>query len=455
MTHDGKKLILLAGDIAVLYASLFLTLALRYQRLPQSATWEGHFWPFTIIFIGWIFVFYVSNFYNLHTAVNNAVFFRNTGKALLLCSLLAVGYFYLLPHSDITPKTNLAIYLAVFALLFLIWRQAFNWVIYRYIPKQVVAFIGSGEQVLELVAEIERKPQLGYRTAFIVPDDATLPDARAGGVRTTSSASEIADNVRRLQVGTIVLSADPHRSTQLRSILFSLLPLRISFTSLPTFYETITGRVPIEAISQMWFLENLSEGNKRWFDSVKRAYDILLAVLIIAATALFWPLIALAIKAESRGPALFTQKRIGLGGQVFNIIKFRTMHTENNDQSPTTENDRRVTGFGRFLRRTRIDELPQAINVMLGDMSFVGPRPERPELAAELEKTVPFYRERLLVKPGLTGWDQISGEYHSPSREDTLKKLQYDLFYIKNRSLYLDASILLKTIRIVLSRGGV
>ena len=130
------------------------------------------------------------------------------------------------------------------------------------------------------------------------------------------------------------------------------------------------------------------------------------------------------------------------------------MREEGNYLTPTEENDPRITKFGSFLRKTRLDEIPQVLNVIKGEMSFVGPRPERPELIAELEKVVPFYRERMLIKPGATGWDQISGEYHSPSLEDTLKKLQYDLFYIKNRSIYLDLSIILKTISTVFSGGG-
>ena len=130
------------------------------------------------------------------------------------------------------------------------------------------------------------------------------------------------------------------------------------------------------------------------------------------------------------------------------------MKEQNNDYSPTQANDQRITKFGNILRKTRLDELPQTINILRGEMSFVGPRPERPELAVELAKQIPFYNERLLTKPGLTGPDQISGEYHSPSREDSLKKLQHDLFYIKNRSIYLDLSVILKTIATVISRNG-
>jgi len=178
-------------------------------------------------------------------------------------------------------------------------------------------------------------------------------------------------------------------------------------------------------------------------------------VLILLISLPFWLLIALIIKLARCGPVFIIMPRLGQHNKIFNLIKFRTMKEEGNNRSPTIANDPRITKFGSFLRKTRLDEVPQMINVIRGEMSFVGPRPERPELALELEKQIPFYRERLLVKPGLTGSDQISGEYHSPIREDSLKKLQYDLFYIKNRSLYLDISIILKTIATVLSRKGV
>ncbi len=252
-----------------------------------------------------------------------------------------------------------------------------------------------------------------------------------------------------------MLIADPHQSTELRTNLFACLPLNLNIISLSHFYEAVTGRVPIEAINQMWFLENLSKGNKSYFNAIKRIMDIVLALGILIITAIFWLFIGLIIKIESKGPIFFKQIRAGKNSRLFTMIKFRTMTEDGNDRNPTAVNDRRVTALGSFLRKTRIDEIPQVINVLIGDMSFVGPRAERPELIGQLEQDIPFYRERMLVKPGLTGWDQISGEYHSPSRADTLKKLQYDLFYIKNRSLYLDLSIILKTIATVLSRSGV
>ncbi|MBU1349985.1 sugar transferase, partial [Patescibacteria group bacterium] len=217
----------------------------------------------------------------------------------------------------------------------------------------------------------------------------------------------------------------------------------------------VTGKIPVKAINEMWFLENLNKGEKKFFNIVKRSYDIILALLIFIITCVFWPIIALLIKTASKGPVFITMKRVGKNNKEFKMFKFRSMKEENNDRSMTVKNDSRITKFGSFLRKTRIDEIPQVLNILKGDMSFVGPRPERPELIRNLEKQISFYKERTLIKPGATGWDQISGEYHSPSHEDTLKKLQYDLFYIKNRSIYLDLSIMLKTISTVLSRKGI
>jgi lipopolysaccharide/colanic/teichoic acid biosynthesis glycosyltransferase len=160
------------------------------------------------------------------------------------------------------------------------------------------------------------------------------------------------------------------------------------------------------------------------------------------------------VKLESKGPIFFLSKRTGKNNKVFNLFKFRTMREEGNDRKMTAVNDPRITRFGKFMRKTRIDEIPQVINILKGDLSFVGPRPERPEFVAKLEEAIPFYKERLLVKPGATGWAVVN-EYHSPSIEDSIKKLQFDLFYIKNRSIYLDLTIILKTIATILGKKGV
>jgi lipopolysaccharide/colanic/teichoic acid biosynthesis glycosyltransferase len=229
---------------------------------------------------------------------------------------------------------------------------------------------------------------------------------------------------------------------------------RLQFINVPDLYCTILGRVPLGAIDDLWLLGNISLRSKSRYKPIKRFLDILFSLVGLLVSAPLWPLLSIAVKLSSPGPVLFRQKRLGINGKIFTILKFRTMRINDNDFSPTGRADSRITPLGSFLRASRLDEIPQLVNIFLGDMSFVGPRPERPELAVELAKAIPFYNQRLLAMPGLTGWDQVSGEYHSPSIEDTYKKLQYDLYYLKNFSPFTDFAIVLRTVLTVFKRLG-
>lgn len=453
MSNKIKKIILLAGDIIFLYVSLYITLLLRYGRIPDQQIWDKHFLPFTLIFVVWILVFFVYDLYNLRLAANRTNFYRSSLHSFVTAGLISVIFFYVSSHANITPKTNLVIFIVVFALIFFLWRNLYYLAIRSYLPKENVAIIGFNRQSRFLISEINNNPHLGYKTTFIL-DPFAENEKNNNDIPVFNNVSGLHELIAKKNVNTLVLATDPATSEKLRNLLFSALHLKINFHSLPEFYENITGKVPIEAINKMWFLQNLSEGGKKWFDLIKRIYDLIIAIVILVITSPLWVVIALAIKLDSREPVFFKQNRAGQYGKPFRIIKFRTMSTENNDHAPTQEKDKRITVVGSFLRKTRLDEIPQVLNIIKGEMSFVGPRPERPELIKELEQRIPFYRERMLVKPGLTGWDQISGEYHSPNIEDTIKKLQYDLFYIKNRSVYLDLSIILKTISTIVSKAG-
>ena len=447
-----KQSILLAGDIAILYLSLYLTLLIRYRQMPASSLWHDHLTPFSLIFALWILIFYIAGLYNLHLAVNNANFFKLTLRSMASAGLLSLAFFYLAPQINIAPKRNLLIYIVVFIILFYLWRRIYNGLLKSYLPKSNIAIIGLNDLAKELIQELNEKPHLGQRIAFIINNN---NEDKINNIPIIKGTDNLAELIREKHIDTIILTSNPNESSELRSSLFKCLRFKISYISLLRFYENLTGKIPVESLNKMWFLENLNEGNKKWFDAFKRAYDIALSILILIATIIFWPLIACAIKLESHGPIFIKMPRNGKNNIKFNMFKFRTMKEEGNDRSPTANNDPRITKFGSFLRKTRLDEIPQALNILKGEMSFVGPRPERPELAKELEKQIPFYKERTLVKPGVTGWDQVSGEYHSPSVRDSLKKIQYDLFYIKNRSIYLDLSIILKTISTILSRKGI
>ena len=441
MDFRAKKILLLIGDIIILYFSLFLTMLIR-EKFDNGISLQDHAMPFSTIFVVWIVVFYILDLYNFHLLKNKSIFFNSAFKAILISTLLSSVFFYINPTIGISPKTNLAIFTFISFFIFISWRNIVINLLGSYLPKNNIGIIGYDNQVKEIAKTIQENPHLGYHISFIVHNEEI-------------DKINISELIKKNKISTIAIVSNTHYTENLRHGLFSSLSLGIDIVNFANFYEKITGKIPLDSINQMWFLENLSEGSKKWLNFSKRSYDLGLAFFILLVTAIFWPIIGLIIKLESTGPFFFTQKRVGKNNTVFKIIKFRTMKTENNNYEMTQANDQRITNFGKFLRKTRIDEIPQVLNIILGDMSFVGPRPERPELAQELKQKIPFYNQRTLVKPGLTGSDQVSGEYHSPSLEDTIKKLQYDLYYIKNRSIYLDLSILLKTIATVLSKKGI
>ncbi len=435
-----KKSILLLGDFIFLNLALFWMLAIRYPQNTWVSNFHGHFPHFLVVFIIWLTIFYINDLYNLNLKASGRKFFLQTMNAVGLSSLLSVIYFYLNVQSSIAPKTNLLIFILIFVFLFFLWRAIYQAIVHSIIPESNLAIIGYNKHTEILIQELTNNPGAGYQTALIFKD--------------SSEMDSLVNNIKGKNIKAIVVVDDFGQSEKMREALFSCLAYNIVFFDYPSFYELLTGKVPVEAIGPSWFLDNLKEGEKNYFNFFKRILDFSFAFLILIISLPFWPLIALIIKLGSRGPVFFTQNRYGRNEKIFKMYKFRTMKEEGNERTMTVEGDSRVTGFGNFLRKTRVDEIPQVINILKGEMSFIGPRPERPEIVAELEHQIPFYKTRLLVKPGITGWDQVSGTYHSPSLEDTLEKLQYDLFYLKHRSLYLDLAITLKTVATILSRSG-
>ncbi len=455
MNHKFKKLLLVIGDVVILYASLYITLYIRYSQRPSLELWQQHLIPFSIIFIFWLIIFYISELYDFNFAINNRRFYRLSLRSFLAGGLISTLFFYLTPGININPKTNLLLFVINFAFLFIAWRHFFNWSLKAYLPKEIIAIIGYNPQVKILMKELIHKPHLGYTIPFVLIPDKTsdIEYPKKKNIPVYRDVNKLKEMIIKNRVSTLVLACDPIKSEKLSSVLFSCLSLKINFINLHHFYENITGKVPVDIINKLWFLENLSEGEKRIYEIIKRAFDVSFALLVLIVTFPLWIIFGIIIKIENKGEIIFKQERVGKNGKKFIIFKFRTMKKSNNS-NPTENDDSRITRFGSLLRKSRLDELPQMLNVIKGNMSFVGIRPEQPVLVSKLEKQIPFYNERTLVKPGITGWDQVSGIYHSPSYEDTLEKLQYDLFYIKNRSFYLDLSIVLKTIKTVLSKSG-
>lgn len=460
-THRWRTMTLFAGDIAVLYAALFFTLLIRYGSLPSAERWQQHVLPFTFVFIIYLMSFAIAGLYQLSIARNSKIFSSALIQAMVGATALAAIFFYV-ARPGITPRLNLILFVAISALLITLWRRLLNHILGTALLIRTV-IIGYSKDAFTLSNTLQHNPQLGYLLVFWVinSDECSFEETerlrRMGmPIKTAATLEGIAPLILDERVELIVAATDQHITSSLLQTLFANRNLSTQIIDLPTLYETATGKVPVESIGELWFMKHATGAHKPLYEICKRASDIALSFFSLIIAVPLAPFIYAAIKLESHGSGFFMQHRVGKNGKAFLAIKFRSMdvHAEKNGPQWAAPNDPRVTRVGRFLRNTRFDELPQLINVLKGDMSIVGPRPERPEFVEALSSAIPFYKERLAVKPGLTGWDQISGTYHSASPEDTMEKLQYDLYYIKNRSIILDGIILLRTIKTILSAAG-
>lgn len=444
------------GDFVVFQLSVPIMLLLRYGQVTAK-NYDQHAFPFLILSLLWLVGFYVAGLYDLRLARDTIKFFRTYFEGTVANLLLSLGFFYLLPIFDITPRTNLFLFVAVVLVLDYLWRLGFNKLIAKGLFRTRVLFVGSPEDAIGM-DNLIRETAPGFELKAVVQTAAgTRFDD--GSIVWYASPDAIKELVNKNSIDTIVIGHKPEEVPGLQDALYETIFSAVTLVDRATFEEMATGRIPLEHISQSWFLSHIREGEKVAYESVKRFFDLLSAIPIGLVTLVLFPFLTLLVKISSPGPILIRQKRVGLKGRLFTLYKFRSMRQDAEaDGRPKLasdqKNDPRVTRLGKILRATSLDELPQIWNILRGDMSVIGPRPERPEFVEELTRQMPFYALRHLTRPGVTGWAQVNFRYAS-SFADNIKKLQYDLYYIKHRSLMLDLSILLKTIRIVLRRIGI
>lgn len=426
----GKKepLVLLLGDLFFLLVSLWLALFLRTLDVPTRDIFYLHLVPFSMLFVVWIIGFYIAGLYGKHTTILRSRLPNTLLNTQFANSLIAVTFFYLIPFFGITPKTILFIFLAVSFLLILGWRTYGYFLLGSSRVEKAVVF-GSGTEAKEIIQEVNRNDI--YNIRFVDKfEEASVVVADFSDEKLKSILPDLYDKI------------------------FS----GVSFIDMHKLYEDIFDRVPLSLLKYKWFLENVSARPRTAYDSLKRVMDIVLAITLGVASLVFYPFVVLAIKLEDKGPVFITQERVGQGGKLVKIHKFRSMSGNDMGNYTNSTSENVVTRVGSFLRKSRLDELPQLWNVLVGDISLIGPRPELPSLAGVYEKEIPYYNVRHIIKPGLSGWAQIHQENHPHHREavdETKEKLTYDLYYIKNRSLFLDITIALRTIKTLLSRVGV
>lgn len=433
--------LLILGDLLIFYGALLLTLLTRYQELNPE-TLSLHLPPFTICAVLWIFVFFIGGLYEIKALRTNDYFYNHFFALIGVGAGLMAIIFYLVPIFGITPKLNLVIFIGFFTILDYFWRIIFNAIVGMSAPATRILMIGSNRGVEELVTHLKENGHLGYEISFWMRD----------GLQNKTSEN-IKDLILSNRINLIVIPAHIKKISRSAHVIYESLPPGVEVINLADFYETVFQRVSLSELEEAWFFEHLPPQNLSEHE-LRRAGEIIIAGIIFIITLPLSILTCLLIKLTSRGPIFYRQKRVGKRGVVFNLYKFRSMHhskalnpdADNSAPAWTSPNDNRITPVGRILRATHIDELPQLLNIMKGDMSFIGPRPERPEFTKNLEKQIPFYELRYLVRPGITGWAQINYQY-AASVDEAYEKLQYDIYYIKNRSFFKDVVIVLKTIK--------
>ena len=437
---------LFVGDMVLLYTALFVTLVLRYFELPDYATVAMHSLPFSILFAVWALAFFIAGLYDKHTLL-----LRKRLPSLVLKtqgwnSVLAVLFFYFIPIFKIAPKTNLFIYLGVSFVFILGWRLSII-ALGGGSRKEKAVIIGTGHELRELEEEINKNPR--YHMHFVRSIDIEKVDE-------TAFKDEIINTVYAEGITTIVIDLQNDKVAPLVPHLYNLIFSKVQFIDKYKIYEEVFDREPLSLLGDSWFLENISSAPHLMYDTFKRTMDIIISFLAGVVSLVCYPFVFLAIKLDDGGDIFTYQNRVGQDKKIIRLMKFRTMTA--NDQGEWSRGlENVVTQVGRFLRRTRIDELPQLWNVLKGDISLIGPRPEFPEPAMAYAEQIPYYNVRYLIKPGLSGWAQIyhkEAPHHDIDVAQTSTKLSYDLYYIKNRSVWLDIKIALKTIKTLLSRSG-
>jgi sugar transferase (PEP-CTERM system associated) len=438
-----------------LYAAVCIRFQVGVSSLPRLAKDFGPLWlrgvAFSVIVITCLLAF---GLYNTRQRTQLSGILARLLLALLVSSCVIAALFYVIPSNHLfRGVAAIAVILSVCGVL--ASRMVFARVADEEIFKRRVLVYGSGHAA-SAVARLRRSnDRHGFALAgFVQPpgEERVVPSDRV-----LDSAGDLCALCEQLGVTEVVVAMDDRRCGFPIPELLDCRLAGIDVTELLTFLERETGRVRIDVLNPSWMIfgQGFRRDPLRLFSS--RALDLLasLAVLVVALPAMVLTFFAIKLEDGWQAPALYSQARVGLGGKVFKVLKFRSMRqdAELNGAQWAQHADPRVTRVGAIIRKLRIDELPQVINVLRGHMSFVGPRPERPEFVAQLAEKIPYYVQRHCVKPGITGWAQLCYSYGS-SEADALEKLQYDLYYIKNNSLLFDLAILIQTAEVVLFGKG-
>jgi len=451
-----NRTLLLVGDVALIMLATQLSAWIRFAPgEPSHDIFTVHTGAATFTLLLYLTTFYVFNLFDVYRPASSRETAARTTAAVVVAGVLLAFLFYSLPYWEF----GRGIFLIQ---MLLIWCFGFGWrkVLFRINPitsgKEKVLILGAGESGTAL-HQLLRMAHSPYEAVGFLDDDPQKIGRVIDGLPVRGKTSQLEEIGKETGAATSFLAITKERPKELIKAILDARLEGMTIKDMPSVFEDITGTVPVEHIRDDWlvFTDGFNLVTKPYVQKVKRLVDFGISGLLLLLSLPVIMLTVLTIRIDSPGPIFFRQQRVGKGGKLFTAWKFRSMSqdAEENGAQWASKEDPRTTRVGRIIRILRIDELPQIYNVFLGDMSLIGPRPERPEFVRQLEAEIPYYGIRHSVSPGITGWAQVNYHYGA-SVEDSLKKLEYDIFYIKNMSLFLDAKIVLKTIGVVLFGQG-
>jgi sugar transferase (PEP-CTERM system associated) len=457
-----RRLFLVLTETIMLY---LIGIVAGTIRLFDSIWWElaeRRGWAKLLLMVVVIqLAFYLFDLYDLPASRRYRRVLSNVMKGLGTATVLLAILFYAVPQLEV----GRGVFLICLALTFLVitgWRLALSWVSGHASlgVRERILILGSGTQAVETARATLENRNSGFHVVGFVDNKPELVGKSLINPSVLGLTAEISGLVEKHQVDRIIVALEDRRgggAFPTEELLNLSLSGRVAVEECVCYYERLTGKIATELLRPSWLI--FSRGS-RLTDiglHIRRILNLVLALVGFVLSLPVMALVSIAIKLESRGPLFYTQERVGKNGRLFKIVKFRSMTADaEKDTGPIWAEaaDPRMTRVGRIIRKLRLDELPQFINVIRGDMNFVGPRPERPVFVEQLSEMIAYYQQRHLIKPGLTGWAQIKFPYGS-SVEDAFEKLRYDLYYIKNRSLLLDGLIIFETVKTVLfGKGG-
>ena len=445
-----RHLTVFTGELLLITGSMGFVLH-HYSPADDLTTsvWKG-----AVVSALCMLCLYYNDLYDLTVVrTTREVFIRllqSVGSALILIALL----YLMMPWLVVADGASLPAF-AIFLTSILAWRLVFNHFTRLRSFGERVLIVGTDTTAQTIARQIQAQDDFGYEIVGFIDEDQSRVMVEVGDWRVVGTSDDIERVIERHSVDRLIVGMSDRRGRlPVRALLRSKLR-GIRVEDVNTVYERLTGKLLVEDLRPSWLIFSDDYCASRWTRRSKRVFDVLLALAGLVLALPFMLLTAIAVSLESGWPVLYRQERVGENGRVFTLNKFRSMRKDAEQGTPiwARAEDDRVTLVGRVIRKTRLDELPQLWNVLRGDMSFVGPRPERPFFVDQLAEQVPFYEQRHAVKPGITGWAQVKYRYGA-SFEDSLEKLRYDLYYVKHLSIPFDLTILFDTVKVVLFAKG-